>query len=85
MTACTGDRDSVMLIPGDKNVGQVIFKDEIQQFFAGMRDCPTILRVMLHNQTVGFRNLLEAFVVIGIATAGVLDRVDTSVVMAHLV
>ena len=49
MTACAGDRDTVMLIPGDKNVSQVIFEDKVQQFLAGVRDCPTILRVMLYN------------------------------------
>ena len=30
VTACTGNRDSVMLVPCDENIGQVIFEDEIQ-------------------------------------------------------
>ena len=49
-----------------------------------MCNSPTILGVMLHNQTMGFCNLLEAFVVVGIATAGILDRMNVGIVMAHL-
>ena len=30
VTACTGDRDAVMLVACNKNIGQVIFEDEIQ-------------------------------------------------------
>lgn len=74
MTACAGDRNTVMFVACDENIGQVIFKDKVQQFFAGMCDCPTIFGVMLHNQAMGFRNLFEAFVVVGISTAGVFER-----------
>ena len=31
---------------------------------------------MLHNQAMRLRNLFEAFAVIGIATAGILDRMN---------
>ena len=48
--ASAGNRDSVMLIACNENIGQVIFKDKIQQFFAWVRNSPTIFGVMLHNQ-----------------------------------
>ena len=84
VTASAGDRDSVMLVACYQNIRQVIYKDKIQQFFAGMCDSPTIFGVMLHNQAMGLCNLLEAFVVVGIATAGILDRMNVGIVMAHL-
>ena len=73
-----------MLVACYQNIRQVIYKDKIQQFFAGMCDSPTIFGVMLHNQAMGLCNLLEAFVVVGIATAGILDRMNVGIVMAHL-
>ena len=66
VTACARDRDTVMFVACNENIGQVIFKDKIQQFFAGMRTSPTVLGVMLHNQAMGFRNLFKAFVVVQI-------------------
>ena len=38
-----------MFVACNENIRQVIYKDKIQQFFAGMCDCPTIFGVMLHN------------------------------------
>jgi hypothetical protein len=70
-----------MLVACYQNIRQVIYKDKIQQFFAGMCDCPTIFGVMLHNQAMGFCNLLKAFVVVGIATAGVLDRMNVGYIV----
>ena len=66
VTACARDRDTVMLVSCNENIGQVIFENKIQQFFAGMRTSPTVLGVMLHNQAMGFRNLFKAFVVVQI-------------------
>lgn len=40
---------------------------------------------MAHCQTMALGNLLEALVVVGIASARVLDAVDMAVVMHHLV
>ena len=40
---------------------------------------------MVYYQTVALRNLLEALVVVGIASAGVFNAVDMAVVMDHLV
>ena len=39
---------------------------------------------MVYYQTVALRNLLEALVVVGIASAGVFNAVDMAVVMDHL-
>ena len=40
---------------------------------------------MAHRQTMALGNLLEALIVVGIASACVLDAVDMAVVMHHLV
>ena len=40
---------------------------------------------MAYYQTVALRNLLEALIVVGIASARVLDAIDMAVVMNHFV
>ena len=83
VSASTGDRDSVVVVPGNQNVGQSGFQNEVQQVIAGMGDSPAIFRVVLHNQTMRFSNGFEALIVVQVSSAGIFDSVDTAVIMGH--
>ena len=85
MSASTGDRDSVVVVPGNQNVGQSGFQNEVQQVIAGMGDSPAIFGVMLDNQAMRLSNGFEALVVVQIASAGIFDSVDTAVIVGHFV
>ena len=84
VSASTGDRDSVEVVPGNQDVRQSVFQNEVQQIITGMGDSPAIFRVMIHNQAMGFCNGFEALVVIKIASAGILDSIDTAIIVAAL-
>lgn len=85
MRSRSHDGNTVELVARNKNVRQVILQDELNEVIARRGQRPAILLVMAYYQTVALRNLLEALIVVGIASAGVLDSVDMTVVMAHLV
>ena len=83
--SCSCNRYSVELVAGDKNIAQIVFEHKSQQLVVWLSDGPAVFFVMAHCQTMALGNLLEAFVVVGIASAGVLDAIDMAVVMHHLV
>ena len=83
MSASAGDRDSVEVVPGNQDVRQSVFQNEVQQIITGMGDSPAIFRVMIHNQAMGFCNGFEALVVLQIASAGIFNSVDTAVIVGH--
>ena len=85
VSASTGDRDSVEVVPGNQDIGQSSFQNEVQQVIAGMGDSPAIFGVMLYNQAMGFSNGFEALVVVQVSSAGIFDSVDTAVIMHSLV
>ena len=84
VSTSTEDRDSVEVVPGNQDVRQSVFQNEVQQIITGMGDSPAIFRVMIHNQAMGFCNGFEALVVIKIASAGILDSIDTAIIVAAL-
>ena len=84
VTACARDRDTIKLIPGDKNVWKFIFKHKVQQFIRWRCQRPAIFFMVGHIQSMGFGNLLETLVVVCIASAGVLNAVKLTIVVAHL-
>ena len=49
-----GDRDSVEVVPGNQNIGQSGFQNEVQQVITGAGDSPPIFRIMIHNQAMRF-------------------------------
>ena len=83
VSASTGDRDSVVVVPGNQNVGQSGFQNEVQKVIAGMGDSPAIFGVMLDNQTMRFSNGFEALVMVQIASAGIFDSIDTAIIVGH--
>ena len=85
MRSCSYDRNAIKLVACDKNIRQLVFKDKVKEVVARRGHCPAVFFVMVYYQTVALRNLLEALVVVGIASAGVFNAVDMAVVMDHLV
>ena len=85
VSASAGDRDSVVVVPGNQDVCQSGFQNEVQQAIAGVSNSPTIFRVMLYNEAMRFSNGFEALVVVQITPAGIFDSVDTAVIMGHFV
>ena len=83
--SCSCNRYPVEFIAGNEDVAQIVIEHESQQLIVWLSDGPAIFFVMAHCQTMALGNLLEAFVVVGIASAGVLDAIDMAVVMHHLV
>ena len=84
MSACSRDLETAELIPIQKNVGQVVFQNHFQKFVAGFCDCPAVLVVVIYNQTVGFRCRFELAIVVGVATAAILNPVNVVPVVNHL-
>ena len=83
VSASTGDRDSVVVVPGNQNIGQSGFQNEVQQVIAGMGDGPAVFRVVLYNKSMRFCNGFEALVVVQVSSAGIFDSVDTAVIVGH--
>ena len=82
--ARAGDRNSMVFISSDENVCQAVFQNEVQQIIAGSGEGPAIFRVMLDNQSMGFRFSLKPLVVIGSPSGSVLDAMHIAVQVDHL-
>lgn len=84
---CTGACDSIaaILVAVDQNVTQVIVQTELQKTVTGARDCPSVLVVVAHDQTVGFCAVTEMAVVVSTSTGTVLDSQNVIMVMYHFV
>ena len=85
MCSCSCNRYAVELVAGDEDIAQIIFEHKGQQLIVWLSDGPAVFFVMAHRQAMALGNLLEAFVVVGIASARVLDSMDMAIVMNHLV
>ena len=81
--ACAGDRNSMVFVSSDENVCQAVFQNEVQQIIAGSGEGPAIFRVMLYDQSMGFRFSLKPFVVIGPPSGSVLDAMHIAVQVDH--
>ena len=84
MCSCSRDGNTVELVARNKNVRQVILQDELNEVIARRGQRPAVFLVMLHDKAVTLGNLFEALVMVGVASAGILDSVDVAVVMDHL-
>lgn len=83
--SCSCNRYAVELIAGDEDIAQIVFEHKSQQLVVWLRDGPAVFFVVAHRQAMALGNLLEAFVVVGIASARILDVMDMAVVMHHFV
>lgn len=84
MCSCSRDGNTVELVARNENVRQVILQDELNEVIARRGQRPAVFLVMLHDKAVTLGNLFEALVMVGVASAGILDSVDMAVVMDHL-
>lgn len=85
MCTGSGDSESTILIAIDEYVTQVIVQAELQETVTGACDCPSVLVVMIHNQTMGMGTVSKSAVVVGAASGTVLDTQNVIVVVHHLV
>ena len=83
MRSRSRDRNTVELVACDENVRQLVLQDELNEVIARRGQRPAVFLVMLHDKTVALCNFLEAFIVVGVASARVLDAIDVTVVMNH--
>ena len=83
---CTGACDSIaaILVAVDEDVTQVIVQAELQETVTGACDCPSVLVMMSHNQTMRFCAVPESAVMVSSSTGTVLDAIDVAVVVHHL-
>ena len=83
--SCSCNRYSIEFIAGNENIAQIVFEHKGQQLVIWLSDCPAIFFVVAYCQAMALGNLLEAFVVIGIASACIFDAVNVAIVMNHFV
>ena len=86
-SVCAGACDSVasILVAVDQNVAQIVIQAELQEAVARACDCPSVLVVMIHDQTMSFSTVTETAVVVGASSGAVLDSQNVIVVVHHLV
>lgn len=83
---CAGACDSVaaVLVAVNENVTQIVVHAELQETITGACDCPSILFVVIHDQSVILGTVSESTVVVGSTTGTVLDTQNVIVVVHHL-
>ena len=85
MCAGSCDSETAVFVAVDQNVTQVIVHAELQETVTGACDGPSVLVVMIHDQTMSFCTVTEATVVVSSSTGTVLDTQNVIVVVHHLV
>ena len=75
MSACSSDLETAELVPIDQDVGQVILQNHFQKFVAGCGDRPTVFVVVIHDQAVRLSCIPELAVVVGVASAAILNAI----------
>ena len=83
MGSGAGDLEAAELVPVQKNIGQIVVQDKLQQTVRRRSDRPSIFRVMIHDQTMCGSRIPEFAVVIGVASGAILDTVNMVVIVNH--
>ena len=84
MSACACNLKATELVAIDENVAQFVLQNELQEFVARASDCPTILVVVIDNQAVGDGCVPELPIVVGVASATILNAIHMIVIVNHL-
>ena len=84
MSASSTNLKTAELVSVNENVSQVVLQNELQKLVAGAGDCPAILLMVIDNQTMSFGSIPELAVVVGIASAAILNTIHMVVVVHHL-
>ena len=85
MSTCASDLEAAELVPIDKNVAQLVLQNHFQKLVARTGDRPTILVMVIDNQAMSQGCISELAVVVGIASAAMLNTIHMVVVVHHLV
>ena len=85
MRASAADMEAAELVSIDKNVAQFVLQNHFQKVIARSGDCPTILVVVIDNQTMSQGCISELAVVVGVASTAILNALHIIVVVNHLV
>ena len=85
MSACASDLEAAELVSIQKDVAQFVLQNHFQEVIARSGDCPTILVVVIDNQTMSQGCISELAVVVGVASAAILNALHIIVVVNHLV
>lgn len=83
MGAGSCDSESAVFVAVDQNVAQIVIQAELQETVTGDCDCPSVLLVVVNNQTMFFCAVTETAVVVSASTGTILDTVDIAVVVYH--
>ena len=84
MSACACNLKAAELVSIDKDVAQLVLQNELQKFVTRTGDRPTILVMVIDNQTMGEGCIPELAIVVGIASAAILNAMNMVVVVNHL-
>ena len=84
VSTTTDHNDAVILVAANEDVCQAVFQNKVQQAVAWVSDGPAILGVPVNTQAVGFCDMLESYVVIGAAPATILDVMQETEIVDHL-
>ena len=85
MSTCTSNLEAAELVPIQENVGQVVLQNHFQKLVARTGDRPTILVMVVNDQTMSQGSISELAVVVGVASAAILNALHIIVVVNHLV
>ena len=78
------DGDPAILIPIDQNIRQAVFHNEFKELFRWGSVRPSVFFAVFYVQAVKLGGRLKVLVVIGVASAAILDSVFIVPIMAHL-
>ena len=83
---CAGSCDSVaaVLVAVDENVTQIVVQAELQQTVTGACDGPSVVVMVIYDQTMSFCAIPESAVMVSSSTGTVLDAQNVIVVVHHL-
>ena len=84
MSTSAADMEAAELVPIDKNVAQLVLQNHFQKLVARTGDRPTILVMVIDNQAMGEGCISELAVVVGVASAAILNTIHIIVVVNHL-
>ena len=84
MGASASDLEAAELVSIQKDVAQFVLQNHFQEVIARSGDCPTILVMMIDNQTMSQGCISEFAVVVCVASAAILNALHIIVVVNHL-
>ena len=83
--ACAADMEAAVFIPVDEDIREAIGQNEVQKSIRRACVAPSIFVAVGDCQAVGFRCCLKPLVVVGVASAAILDALLIVVIVDHFV